>query len=234
METESPAPRPRRVWPWMLAVAVLAVLLVASLTSNAATRAPVAVAPVAAAPTASSPYASSGYSTVPNFVGLTGDEASAAASRADLRNVAFARNYAPMTSRVISQYPAAGTLWSKVEAVQITLDTSTATTTYTPPPTTTTTTYTPPPTEWTYRVTGRNAASITYSSEDGGTSQVTEADLPWTKKVDRPSFAGMFFAYVSAQNSGGGTISCQIIDPSGTVVAENSSEGAYAIVTCQE
>lgn len=60
---------------------------------------------------------------------------------------------------------------------------------------------------------GAERASITYSSEDGGTSQVTEADLPWTKEVDRPTFAGMFFAYVSAQNW---------------------SEGVHAIVTCQE
>lgn len=226
------SPRPRRVWPWMLAVGVLAILLIVSLTQHSVAPAPVAVAPVAAVPTSSTVYAPFGYATVPNFIGMTGDQASAAATAADLRGLDFARNYAAMSSRVVSQYPAPGTNWNKIEAVQLTLDPSTAaTTTYAPPPTTT---YTPPSTEWTYKVTGRNAASITYSSEDGGTSQVTEADLPWSKKIDSPSFAGMSFAYVSAQNSGGGTISCQIIDPSGAVVAENSSEGAYAIVTCQD
>ncbi|MBN9795644.1 hypothetical protein DMP17_44825 [Pseudonocardia sp. TMWB2A] len=75
---------------------------------------------------------------------------------------------------------------------------------------------------------------ITYSSTGGNTSQVSSAELPWSKSVESPGYSGMSFAYISAQNSGGGTISCQIIGPSGNVISENSSEGAYAIVTCQD
>lgn len=86
---------------------------------------------------------------------------------------------------------------------------------------------------YTYKVTGKNRGSITYSSTGGNTSQVTSARLPWSKSVDSPGYGGMTFAYVSAQNSGGGTISCQIIGPGGGVISENTSEGSYAIVTCQ-
>lgn len=85
---------------------------------------------------------------------------------------------------------------------------------------------------YTYRVTGPNRAMITWSGKGGNISQETAARLPWNKKVDSPGYPGMAFASVSAQNSGSGTISCQILGPGGSVVAENSSEGAYAIVTC--
>lgn len=87
--------------------------------------------------------------------------------------------------------------------------------------------------QFTYKVTGKNPALITYATSGGNISQETSAKLPWSKTVQSPGYPGMTFAHVSAQNSGGGTISCQIIGPSGNVVADNSSEGDYAIVTCQ-
>lgn len=86
---------------------------------------------------------------------------------------------------------------------------------------------------WTYRVTGPATALITYQASGGNVSQVNGAQLPWSTTVEDPGVAGMAFAHVSAQNAGGGTISCQIIGPAGTVVAENSSQGDFAIVTCQ-
>ncbi|GLZ55794.1 hypothetical protein Acsp07_54110 [Actinomycetospora sp. NBRC 106378] len=87
-------------------------------------------------------------------------------------------------------------------------------------------------TGYVYKVFGASRGSITYSSAGGGSSQATNAKLPWTKTVESPGYGGMTFAYVSAQNGGGGTIRCQIIGPSGQVIAENSAEGEYAIVTC--
>lgn len=91
----------------------------------------------------------------------------------------------------------------------------------------------PPSDTWTYRVTGPATALITYQASGGNVSQVNGAELPWTTTVEAPGISGMTFAHVSAQNSGGGTISCQIIGPGGTVVSQNSSQGDFAIVTCQ-
>lgn len=185
--------------------------------------------------------ASFGYATVPDLTGMTGDEASAALDTADFRDISFTTNYASMDSFVEWQSPAAGTWWSKTSSVRVTLDptsarstASSATMASTPAPTAPTTSYVEPSSTYTYKITGKNSAMITYSSTGGNTSQVSSAELPWSKSVESPGYSGMSFAYVSAQNSGGGTISCQIIGPSGNVISENSSEGAYAIVTCQD
>lgn len=53
-----------------------------------------------------------------------------------------------------------------------------------------------------------SAASVTYSEGGlGSVEQATGVGLPWTKKVDVPS-GTMDFLYVSAQNAGGGTVTC--------------------------
>ncbi|WP_165922606.1 PASTA domain-containing protein [Pseudonocardia endophytica] len=178
---------------------------------------------------------------MPALIGLTGDQASAALRAADFRAVDFTVNYAAMNSTVEWQSPAPGTLWSKTSSVRLTLDPTTATPAlpqpnpvYTAAPAAPTTPYVEPSSTYTYKVTGRNRAMITYSASGGNTSQVSSARLPWSKAVDSPGISGMDFAYVSAQNSGSGTIFCQIIGPSGNVISENSSEGPYAIVTCQK
>lgn len=182
-----------------------------------------------------------GYATVPNLIGLTGDQASAALSAADFRGIDFTVNYAAMSSTVEWQSPAPGTWWSKTSSVKLTLDPTTAapaqpqpTQAYTSAPAAPATPYVEPSSTYTYKVTGRNRAMITYTSTGGNTSQVSSGKLPWSKSVDSPGYSGVDFAYVSAQNSGSGTISCQIVGPSGNVVSENSSEGPYAIVTCQK
>jgi beta-lactam-binding protein with PASTA domain len=176
-----------------------------------------------------------GYSTVPNLIGMTGYQVSDALDVADFRSTEFERNYADMSSKAVSQSPAAGTRWSKTSTVHVTLDPATAQPGATRPTQAAapTTTYVAPSTTYSYVVEGKNRAIITYANKGGNTSQETSAKLPWRVEVDSPSFGGMTFAYVSAQNSGSGTITCRIIGPGGSVISENSSNGAYAIVTCQ-
>lgn len=82
-----------------------------------------------------------------------------------------------------------------------------------------------------YRVTGRgtNSASLTFSTLDGTTQQVSDAALPWTQDV---SVTGGFFAYVSAQNRDrdGGCVMVEIL-VSGSVVKSAESCGAFVIAT---
>jgi hypothetical protein len=78
-----------------------------------------------------------------------------------------------------------------------------------------------------YRVEGRTTASITYENENQDTSQETGASLPWNYSFQSEEFA---FAYVSAQNDGGGTITC-MIEIDGQVAESNDSSGDYAICT---
>ncbi|NMH93509.1 PASTA domain-containing protein [Pseudonocardia bannensis] len=174
---------------------------------------------------------------MPDLTGLTGEQASQALRRADFHYIDYSQNRnATMSSRVVSQNPAPGTRWNKLDKVSVALAPSTAASTArTTVAAAPTTTQAPEPVSdtWTYKVTGPHKAMITYAAKGGNTSQVSSAKLPWSKSVESPGYASMSFAYVSAQNSGGGTISCQIIAPSGNVVSENSSEGEYAIVTCQ-
>lgn len=42
------------------------------------------------------------------------------------------------------------------------------------------------------------------------------------------------FVYISAQNTGDdGTVTCRIRSSGGTVISENTSDGAYSIATCE-
>lgn len=87
-----------------------------------------------------------------------------------------------------------------------------------------------------YNVMGGGKGSITYSTADGGTSQLTDEPLPFTKAGVpgiRFDAAPGTYLYVSAQNGQYPMpISCSI-SVNGTVVSQNQSNGAFAIVTCQ-
>jgi hypothetical protein len=89
--------------------------------------------------------------------------------------------------------------------------------------------------EVTYDVAG-TAASVDVTIETPtGTSQAT-VDTPMMNKAGTRGLTFQFrpgsFVYVSAQNNGAsGTVTCKIkVD--GIVIAENQSQGAYSIATC--
>lgn len=197
-------------------------------------------APADATPPPTTTAAVVAYSTVPDLVGRTGSAANSALRSSRFGDVRIASNSTDMTSTVIAQHPAPGTRWDLAEPVYLTLGGPAATTAPLPPPTTAPPTTLPPTTPppppsntWTYRVNGPNRATITYTAEGGNISQVSDAELPWSTTVENPGYPGFRFTSVSAQNSGSGTISCEIVAPTGVVVSENSSEGPYAVVTCE-
>jgi hypothetical protein len=59
---------------------------------------------------------------VPNLVGMTGDEASAALHAIAALDIQFAVNFAPMTNKVISQSPPAGTCQRATDTIHLTLE----------------------------------------------------------------------------------------------------------------
>ncbi|MFB9831815.1 MmpS family transport accessory protein [Actinoallomurus acaciae] len=82
----------------------------------------------------------------------------------------------------------------------------------------------------TYRIGGSaTRALITYTTPSGEEQQ-NGAHVPWHKafKVKKDAFDVLT---VSAQNSGGGTITCEI-DVDGIRVKAAKSSGAYAIASC--
>lgn len=83
-----------------------------------------------------------------------------------------------------------------------------------------------------YEVTGAGKASnITWMTGQGmSMAQASNARLPWRNEV-QASGERFFVPTLSAQNAGSGMITCRItVD--GTVVAEVSSEGVYAVAMC--
>ncbi|WP_329239959.1 MmpS family protein [Actinoallomurus sp. NBC_01490] len=82
----------------------------------------------------------------------------------------------------------------------------------------------------TYRIGGSaTRASITYSTPSGQEQQ-NGARVPWKKsfKIKKDTFDVLT---VTAQNSGSGTITCEI-DVDGVKVKAAKSSGAYAIASC--
>ena len=80
----------------------------------------------------------------------------------------------------------------------------------------------------TYRIGGTaSRAMITYVTPSGE-EQRNGAHVPWHKTLKVKDF-GM--ASISAQNSGSGTITCEI-DVDGKTVKRSKSSGAYAIASC--
>lgn len=74
------------------------------------------------------------------------------------------------------------------------------------------------------------ASSVTYNEGDGNIEQDTSASLPWRKSFDDP---GSGLMQLSAQNGGGGSITCTIEDAAGDVFDQHTSNGPYAIADCQ-
>ncbi|SEF33951.1 membrane protein [Amycolatopsis pretoriensis] len=85
----------------------------------------------------------------------------------------------------------------------------------------------------TYSVTttGSGISTVTYSKPDFNISQETDVrGRKWSKTIDTDG--DDVSVGLNAQNSGGGTITCRITRGNGFVVAENSSSGEYAVVSC--
>lgn len=80
----------------------------------------------------------------------------------------------------------------------------------------------------TYRVSGASSASLTLTSKNGGTVQHSNKSIPWSTSFRSPSGSQL---YISAQNSGSGKITCEIL-LDGKRLVKNTSTGAYAIATC--
>lgn len=80
-----------------------------------------------------------------------------------------------------------------------------------------------------YEVTGSaSTVDVTYTNEDGGTSQLSDVTLPWSV-----SFTGdtLDFVYVSAQNQGEtGTVTATIYRD-GEQFKSSTSSGAYVIAS---
>jgi Mycobacterium membrane protein len=87
--------------------------------------------------------------------------------------------------------------------------------------------------EITYSVTttGSGILSVTYMKPNFNITQETNVKgKKWSKTIqDDGSSIGI---NMNAQNKGGGTITCTI-SRGGQVIAENSSSGEYAVVSCR-
>jgi hypothetical protein len=85
----------------------------------------------------------------------------------------------------------------------------------------------------TYSVTttGSGILMVTYLKPGFDISQETSIrGKKWSKTIDPDG--DTLGINMNAQNSGGGTITCRITRGDGHVVAENSSSGQYAVVSC--
>ena len=84
-----------------------------------------------------------------------------------------------------------------------------------------------------YRLTGdASGADLTWMDGNGQTAQANGKAVPLSGDVSFSARAGAFL-YFSAQNTGAfGSLTCQIV-VDGEVVAENTSSGGYAIVSCE-
>jgi len=84
----------------------------------------------------------------------------------------------------------------------------------------------------TYSVTGDSGSALITYAEDANfnIAQENGAGLPWTKDLTIQAGSGRILS-LSAQNSGGGDISCSI-SIGGKEVDTATSSGDYAIVTC--
>lgn len=87
--------------------------------------------------------------------------------------------------------------------------------------------------EVTVTSTESGSGSVTYSQPDSDAfelSQETDASLPWTKTWENIDSLPLGWN-MNAQQSGGGTLTCEVkLD--GEVLASNESSGDYSVVTC--
>ena len=72
---------------------------------------------------------------------------------------------------------------------------------------------------------------ITYVGENFNITQQQGQASPWTTTVDVDSRMDVMGANMSAQNTGGGDVTCRVYWE-GELVSENTSSGDYAIATC--
>jgi hypothetical protein len=84
-----------------------------------------------------------------------------------------------------------------------------------------------------YTVTGSGTPSITYAAYDNGnsgTSQISNAPLPWTKTIKG---SGLFNSYsvIATLGSSGGTVACTI-SVDGKLVSSHSSSGTFSSADC--
>lgn len=80
----------------------------------------------------------------------------------------------------------------------------------------------------TYKISGTaNSALITYMNASGNIAQENNARVPWKKTFKQ----GVSHLSVSAQNKGGGTITCEILID-GERFKKTTSKGDYAIAEC--
>lgn len=164
---------------------------------------------------------------VPNVVGKSFVEAFTRMRDASLDAVPAASAGAPdVTWIVTTQTPKAGSHVPSGSPVTLSIQ---------PPPTPTPTpiaSTTPDPVSMlTYSVTGNGSrASITYTKVDGsyGTTQVTDAHLPWSLTLP---ITGLSPHVLVAQAKDGSSISCSLsVDGEAPIV--NTSTGSYAVVSC--
>jgi hypothetical protein len=84
-----------------------------------------------------------------------------------------------------------------------------------------------------YEISGDGqAGNVTYSTESG-VSQEANAALPWTKTAEYGNalFAGLSLS--AQRGEGDGSITCKIVnETTGAVLAESTSSGQFAVVSC--
>lgn len=80
-----------------------------------------------------------------------------------------------------------------------------------------------------YELTGSGRVTVSYGTANGISQQ--KASLPWSRTEESGGLFSFKVVSLAAQLDGYGSVSCKItID--GDVVAEQSSSGNYAVVTC--
>lgn len=81
-----------------------------------------------------------------------------------------------------------------------------------------------------YEVTGTGTASVFYSGRNFDTAQENDTALPWTKNVTMDGLLKVV-SLTATNGAEDGEISCRIT-VGGKVIAEQTSSGAFATVTC--
>lgn len=87
----------------------------------------------------------------------------------------------------------------------------------------------------TYELTGgARALNVTYVAQGADIAQVLDTATPWSVSLDRTGAQGsdQYFS-VTAQNVGGGTLTCRII-VDGAVVSERSVSTPHGMVRCSK
>lgn len=76
---------------------------------------------------------------------------------------------------------------------------------------------------------GGKVSNITYAGDGMSIAQENEVAAPWSKDVVYTK--GTLGVNISAQNAGGGNVTCKITEGD-KVISENTSSGEYAIAMC--